>query len=201
MARKRDKPCAGGCGTLLWGSGKGQGRADGSPPTCLNCRPRTVRTSPPRSCPICAGPVQRRARTCSDKCAKLKSEQASTRIRPCRDCGSDVASRSLRPICADCVRERDRAKSRRRHAAGHKQSKVEGMTIYALGDRDGWRCHLCRRRVDPRIKSPDPKSPSFDHLVPVSDDGKNVRTNVRLAHRGCNSSRGVGGAVQLLLIG
>jgi hypothetical protein len=106
-----------------------------------------------------------------------------------------------KPRCPTCVRKADRAKCARRRAAGHALPKVEGMTIWALGDRDNWRCHLCRKRVDPRIKAPDRRCPSFDHLDPVSDGGTDARSNVKLAHLGCNSRRGAGGTVQLMLVG
>jgi 5-methylcytosine-specific restriction endonuclease McrA len=75
------------------------------------------------------------------------------------------------------------------------------MTIAELGERDGWRCHLCRKRVYRRYRAPDPRSPTFDHLIPVSDHGDDAPENLRLAHLHCNSKRGAGGVVQLLLVG
>jgi 5-methylcytosine-specific restriction endonuclease McrA len=32
--------------------------------------------------------------------------------------------------------------------------------------------------------------PSHDHVVPLTKGGSNTPDNVRLAHRGCNSSKG-----------
>lgn len=75
------------------------------------------------------------------------------------------------------------------------------MSIHELGARDGWRCHLCRRRVSPRLRSPHRMSATFDHLVPVTDGGTDEPENLRLAHLTCNSSRGKRGTVQLLLVG
>lgn len=75
------------------------------------------------------------------------------------------------------------------------------MTLAELGDRDGWRCHLCRRRVDRRLVSPHPMSGTFDHLIPVADGGTDAPVNLALAHRECNTRRGRRGAAQLQLVG
>lgn len=75
------------------------------------------------------------------------------------------------------------------------------MTIEQLGDRDAWRCVHCRRSVRPDLSFPDPGSPSFEHLVPVSEGGTDEAANLALAHLSCNLKRGVGGTVQLALVG
>jgi 5-methylcytosine-specific restriction endonuclease McrA len=82
-------------------------------------------------------------------------------------------------------------------------ARVSGphLTMTQLGTRESWRCHLCTKRVDPRLKSPHPMSATFDHLIPVAEDGSDAPENLRLAHRTCNSRRGTGGVVQLLLVG
>jgi len=77
----------------------------------------------------------------------------------------------------------------------------EQLTIRQLGDRDGWRCHLCRRPVNATLVNPHPRAATFDHLIPVADGGTDASANLRLAHRTCNTKRGTGGTVQLLLIG
>jgi 5-methylcytosine-specific restriction endonuclease McrA len=75
------------------------------------------------------------------------------------------------------------------------------MSIAELGLRDGWRCHLCRKSVDRRLRAPHPRSATFDHLNPVSHGGDDAPENLALAHWSCNSRRGAGGVVQLLLVG
>lgn len=52
-------------------------------------------------------------------------------------------------------------------------------------------CWLCHHEVDPTIPWPDPRSPAVDHVTPRSHGGDPyARDNVRLAHLGCNASRG-----------
>lgn len=110
-----------------------------------------------------------------------------------------------RRFCADCALARRRARSRdaehRRRAAstGEHSERVDTSQIY---ERDGWRCGICRKRVDRRLAWPHPKSPSLDHVVPISEGGAHTKANVRLAHLTCNTARGArGGGEQLALIG
>jgi 5-methylcytosine-specific restriction endonuclease McrA len=51
------------------------------------------------------------------------------------------------------------------------------------------------------LTSPHPRSPTVDHLIPVSEGGTDAPENLRLAHRTCNTKRGTRGTVQLLLVG
>jgi hypothetical protein len=128
---------------------------------------------------------------------------------PCIDCGTgEIGRRNGR--CPPCSTARTQARWRRQnhHRREHhrvnsngKRGPSEIYTIEWLGNRDGWRCHLCKRKVSPKWKAPDERSATFDHLIPLSEGGDNSPSNLRLAHYGCNSERGTGGAVQLLLFG
>lgn len=81
-------------------------------------------------------------------------------------------------------------------------AEVESFAAEEIYERDGWRCGICRRKVDRSLRHPDPMSPSLDHIVPLSLDGAHTRANARLAHLRCNVARGNrGGAEQLALLG
>lgn len=62
----------------------------------------------------------------------------------------------------------------------------------AIYERDAWICQLCGTPVDPQAHYLSGEAPSLDHIEPVSlalipnHDPSNLRT----AHRSCNSSRG-----------
>ncbi|MDX2892491.1 HNH endonuclease signature motif containing protein [Streptomyces scabiei] len=77
----------------------------------------------------------------------------------------------------------------------------EPYTLAEIAARDGGRCGLCGRRVSMKWKAPHPKSPTIDHLMPVSEGGDDSRANVQLAHWGCNSAKCNRGSQQLALIG
>lgn len=65
----------------------------------------------------------------------------------------------------------------------------EPYTNEVIGDRDGWICGICQDRVDRRYVSPDPASPSVDHIVPVELGGPDTLDNVRITHLFCNMDR------------
>lgn len=144
--------------------------------------------------------------------------------RTCSECGERFVGRPNAVTCgATCrkrrsrrlQRERDmkdperarerRANSwhRRREAAGRTLSgKRSAVRLEELARRDGYRCHICGRKVNMSLQVPDLLAPTRDHIVPLSQGGTHTPENVSLAHFGCNVSRGNrGGLEQLRLIG
>lgn len=52
-------------------------------------------------------------------------------------------------------------------------------------------CWICGERMAiSLLAAGNPKYASFDHIVPKADGGGNVQSNLRLAHKKCNSARG-----------
>ncbi len=80
-------------------------------------------------------------------------------------------------------------RSKRYRRAGTHSTALERVEIY---ERDGGRCHLCKRSVSK-------KRFELDHLIPVSMGGRNERNNLALAHVRCNRTRHVRGPAQLRL--
>lgn len=188
MARKPDTPCSV-CGNLLWSG------SSSLPPEQRVCHPcRRLRPVPHGhrdgsearivECRVCGRPFLygKRKTTCSRSCAALNRPKLNVEERQARQ------------------RERWQQKNRRRRALLRKASS-EPYTLVAIAERDGFRCQLCRRKVDMGLKAPHPKSPTIDHVIPLADDGDDVRANVQLAHRWCNTSKGVRGSQQLALVG
>jgi 5-methylcytosine-specific restriction endonuclease McrA len=66
----------------------------------------------------------------------------------------------------------------------------EPYTRLGISQRDGWRCQLCGKKVDPKAQWPDPWFGSIDHIVPISVGGADAPANVQLAHLRCNLSKG-----------
>lgn len=67
---------------------------------------------------------------------------------------------------------------------------VENVLLAVLAERDGNVCGICRKQVvmghsDIRFR------PSIDHIIPLSKGGQHSYANTQLAHRSCNSSKGV----------
>lgn len=115
-----------------------------------------------------------------------------TSPRPCAHCKAvfspSYADKRRRFCSLRCARRYRNALESKR---GHKSNRR--ISIQALGDRDGWRCHLCARKVTTQ-------DATADHLIPQSQGGSGAPSNLRLAHRRCNSKRGARGPAQLFLI-
>jgi DNA-binding CsgD family transcriptional regulator len=58
-----------------------------------------------------------------------------------------------------------------------------------IGDRDGWRCGLCGRKIRRALRWPNLRSASVDHIIPVSEGGTNEAANLQIAHLGCNVAK------------
>lgn len=72
-----------------------------------------------------------------------------------------------------------------------------GKVVEAYCRRDRWTCAICGEPVieDPIERATDgfrvlKKQPSLDHIQPRSKGGLDYPSNLRLAHQGCNASRG-----------
>lgn len=68
-------------------------------------------------------------------------------------------------------------------------------------DRDKWVCQICHKKVNKKLKYPDPMSASLDHTIPLSRGGAHSRKNTQLTHLVCNEKAGVGGIKQLRMFG
>lgn len=98
-------------------------------------------------------------------------------------------NQTLRQVC------RDRRRARKRDAFV--------ATVYRkkVFERDGYRCHLCRKKTNPRQQVPHPKAPTIDHIIPLAAGGTHEPANCRTACFLCNSQKGSrGGGEQLLLL-
>lgn len=111
----------------------------------------------------------------------------------CRECGTGyVVPRAGARQVAFCLetcskrnrRRRDKQARSKRIKAGARRETID---LAVLAKRDGWRCHLCDRKVDRT-------NWSHDHLIPLSAGGDHTYDNVALAHTLCNSKRGTGPA-------
>lgn len=121
---------------------------------------------------------------------------------PCRRCGEHfVAPGSEGMLAQFCSRACKLRTKTERHEHRKRGGQVEPYSRHAIFVRDGWRCHLCLKAIDPKLPFPDLMSATIDHLIPVVDGGADAPDNVRAAHMICNSRRQQYGAVQLMLIG
>lgn len=87
------------------------------------------------------------------------------------------------PTYRDVLKAR---KIRRKRAMDGAQ--VDVVSLLRVAERDNWICYLCHRAVM-RGATIVREQWSMEHVIPLSKGGRHTYDNVRLAHRGCNSSK------------
>lgn len=169
----------------------------------------------PTTCEWCGNTwrsARRDARHCSRNCAQLARNQrekeerkqikAEAPPRRCRHCGTPlrpeqrVGAKFCSERCNSAAHQITRKLARR---AG-KDRNGELFDRVTIAERDGWRCGLCRKPIDRKLRHPDPFCLSIDHIVPVADDGDNDPANLQAAHLRCNLSKRDRGAPQQLAL-
>lgn len=139
---------------------------------------------------------------CSELCRQSQYRPTETTINyaECAECGATFIRRAgqLGRFCSLRCRRKPHKRHRRRLLG---DVDKESVALREIAERDGWRCHLCGKKVPDRPWSADPLDPTLDHLIPVSAGGSHTRDNLALAHNRCNYERGAEGAAQLRLVG
>lgn len=158
--------CAGGCGRTLPGV---KGSLPSGRRMCRICR----RSQWASTCSYCGEQMEPRTggrKYCSRSCAA----RARYGVRP----GIDVD---------EMRREWRRRKERRER---YSKAVTDGYSFMEIAERDKFICGLCSRLVDVQLPYNDPFAATIDHVIPLSRGGGDVRSNVQLAHRTCNTAKG-----------
>lgn len=95
-------------------------------------------------------------------------------------------------------REKRRMANRKREALkrGNGHKRYVDSDIF---ERDNWICGICGRKINKRLKWPNPHAKSIDHIVPITKGGADRATNVQAAHVRCNIGKGAKNIGQLRL--
>lgn len=153
-------------------------------------------------CVVCGSDFEPKVKIhqcCSDKCARIKAGQTkATKPREliekdCEICGTPFEYRyfggaNYPKYCGVCRPRLENDRSHRRRITTKYQALEKIIDLYIF-DRDGWVCQLCGEPVYDKFSWPDPLSASLDHIIPISKGGEHTRSNVQLAHLGCNSRK------------
>ncbi|WP_157266584.1 HNH endonuclease [Azohydromonas aeria] len=159
-------------------------------------------------CDPCRTEYERVKSSESNYAANLKKHNDAGAVVKCKECGIEYCplyGNKGRDLCFDCARARKRAAVRISKVA--RKMRQRGVTSEPVNpikvfERDGWRCHLCRRKT-PKSKRGTyaDNAPELDHILPISQGGKHAYSNVACCCRKCNWDKGAKPLGQLLLIG
>lgn len=194
------------------------------PSTDLARRQAMIEAATPycRSCQRCGLPIFRKFnKMCSEACRSAARVDVISR-RPryqgiCAACGKTFSAtakptktcslkcgntlrRSFRKRIYETVRDRQRQQNSVRRAR-RKAVEIEKFSAVEIFNRDSWRCGLCGKKVDRRLRHPHRLSACLDHIVPLSKGGAHTRQNTQCAHLSCNSRKNAGPGGQLRLFG
>jgi hypothetical protein len=149
-------------------------------------------------CEICGGSTHGpSARFCSTECLTKSASEV-----PCFKCGSPCVARgvSRRKMCDKCLVEAKREERKtvkqeigtyRKKCRKYGGNYVAGVTRRKVFERDGWRCHVCKKKCLKHWANNHPLEATVDHHpIPLSKGGDHDWHNVRCAHRKCNEEKG-----------
>lgn len=109
--------------------------------------------------------------------------------RKCRRCGGAFSRAANQPRQIYCSNRCEWRASRSARRAREREAGDLRVDIGYLYERDGGKCGICGEKVDRRCTYPHPRSPSPDHIVPLSKGGEHSYRNLQLAHWGCNDEK------------
>lgn len=138
---------------------------------------------------------------------KMNARKAQMANRNCKICGNFVGyagNGKPRKYCSKkCVNkikklvgrtEKDRLRSKiakSRREAKKRGVKAESVNPIKVFDRDGWRCHICKRKTPKELRGTyKPNAPELDHIVPLSLGGDHTYLNTACCCRSCNGKKG-----------
>ena len=192
-ADRRDKPCLR-CGNPTASRSKYCSR---------NCLARARER--PRELAVYIGNPQLNQRPQRPAAVTKRTKRRFTSGR-CKYCESwfittNAAHRTCSAECQAANQSDNVRAGKHRRRAVKMRAFVQNVHRKSVFERDGYRCHLCRRKADPTKRAPHPKAPTIDHVIPLAEGGTHEPLNCRTACFMCNSRKGSrGGGEQLLLI-
>lgn len=165
-------------------------KADGTYKYCAGCGGDMVQHPSWSFCklPACRELAAERSRLLHN--AGVRRAQAAYKERTGESSSSRYRDRPYNKNYNYRDRHPDRAKHydhvRRARMANCERESFPDSEIF---ERDGFVCGICNEPVDMELRFPDVMSASLDHIIPLSRGGGHVRSNVRLAHLGCNARK------------
>lgn len=178
--------------------------------------PQPKPKKPVRYCRICGIKITIGV-YCSDECRKAKVRQYNhdinkskkvLKVRCCKECGAIFTpeyGNKKRTFCSDeCLSRHANRSSKHIRRERLKVAFRERVYRAEICKRDGFKCQICKTKVNMKANVPHPLAPTMDHIIALANGGTHEASNVRLAHFMCNSLRGdrcSDGGDQLLLFG
>jgi len=146
-------------------------------------------------------------------CAKMREEYKLKWVQPepfkCQWCGrlhQPKYGDTSTVYCSETCRQRAKRKlshnSNNRYLRDKAQRDGERFKPVTVLKRDGWRCQLCGKKLNPKHRGTHrDDAPELDHIIPLSLGGEHSKRNTQCACRKCNLSKSNSEIGQLRLFG
>lgn len=118
----------------------------------------------------------------------------------CHRCGKAYVVEDYTDRARYCSHSCYRSDAKARRRARKRSAEHVPYSRVQVFERDGYRCHLCKRMTQRTAAVPHPRAPVIDHLIPLGP-GADAMHNVATACFLCNSKRRDIGPAQLILFG
>lgn len=119
--------------------------------------------------------------------AKGDALRVVARVANCDGCGSEFhAKHPSARWCSKTCANRHWGNVRARQRGQLSEARYTDLEIF---ERDGWRCHLCRKLVNRDVPRLHLDGATIDHLIPTSLGGVDEPSNVATAHWKCNRGK------------
>lgn len=111
-------------------------------------------------------------------------------IKFCKGCGLDFQTdNNQKSYCSSECRAWTTKQIKAERDKAYENIKTTSLKP-RLYLRDAGICQICFTYIDANTKYPDPMSLSIDHIIPRSQGGNHLASNLRIAHLQCNINRG-----------
>jgi len=77
--------------------------------------------------------------------------------------------------------------SPKRRAIYAKGDEIDHLALFELHN---WICHICKVKIDSRLRFPHVMAATVDHVIPLCKGGTHTWDNVLPAHAACNFQKG-----------
>ncbi len=112
----------------------------------------------------------------------------------CIECGNPFQPECFRPDLVKycrikCKKVRENRIRNQKKRLPSKKNYVEDINPRVLFEKDKGICQLCGLKINQNVEWPDPRSATIDHIIPVSEGGKNSYENAQLTCLKCNNDK------------
>jgi len=156
--------------------------------TCLNCNTpfETIYDFKKYCKRFCKETAKRRRQGVKE----LGIDWPQTYERECPNCEESFSTTLKSQTYCDSSCRAYAKELRLRRTANRLETNARHRYRHKVYIRDKGICQICFDLVHLSTQYPDPKSPSLDHIIPVSKGGTNALKNLRITHWICNVNRG-----------